>query len=72
MPGKRNNSDDLIDQSKLVNKRARRRIKQSCERIERTKHAWVTIAAGRVCTTCRTSQAKGDFDDAVPCREQAG
>jgi hypothetical protein len=31
-------------------------------------HEWTSIAVGRVCTICRTSQAEDEFDDAIACR----
>ena len=31
-------------------------------------HQWTSLAVGRVCTVCRTSQANGEFDDEGVCR----
>jgi len=33
-----------------------------------SRHEWTSIAVGRVCHVCRSSQADGEFDDSVACR----
>lgn len=30
-------------------------------------HNWQMLAVGRICTRCRLTQVKGEFDDDVPC-----
>lgn len=50
----RDSSRRLIDQSKLLRKRARRRIDESETLIERAHHNWHQIAVGRVCEVCMT------------------
>lgn len=57
-----------LDQSNLLNRRVRKKIAASQERIERGQHQWQKIALGRVCIDCLTSQATGEYEDAVPCR----
>jgi len=32
-----------------------------------TRHEWMEIAAGRVCSRCGMAQIKGEFSDAEPC-----
>jgi hypothetical protein len=60
-------SRDLLDQSELVKRRAKKRISESDERIARGQHRWMAISVGRVCTVCKVAQAKGEFDDDVAC-----
>lgn len=62
---------DLLDQSKLRAKRAKRRVAESNERVARTHHEWHKIAVGRICFVCRLAQADGQFDDGAPCKESA-
>jgi hypothetical protein len=63
----------LIDQSKLLRKRARRRIDESETLIGRAHHNWHQIAAGRVCVVCMTALPPTEYDDDVPCEpRQAG
>lgn len=69
-PEESKNHKELIDQSKIWAKRARRRIDESRERIERTHHEWHRIALGRICAVCLTTQPRDEFDDAVPCRDK--
>jgi hypothetical protein len=64
-------SRDLIDQSRLLTKRAEKQVDASRRRIERGQHKWLTIAVGRVCTECQLSQADGEFEDQTPCRPRA-
>ena len=59
---------DLIDQSKLHIRRARKSIVASNERVARTRHDWSALAVGRVCTLCHTAQATNEFDESVPCK----
>jgi hypothetical protein len=61
-------SEQLRDQSKLLEKRSRRLQRASEERIARLPHSWERIAVGRVCSTCLATQADDEFDDNVPCR----
>jgi hypothetical protein len=61
-------SRDLADQSKLLRKRARRRVNESKQRIEQAHHQWHRLPVGRVCLICQQVQAKDEFDDAVPCK----
>jgi hypothetical protein len=64
---RRRESHDLIDRSKLLNKRARKQVERSRERINRFEHRWVSITLGRVCDVCRHVQAEGEFDDNSFC-----
>jgi hypothetical protein len=64
---KRRESHDLIDRSKLLNKRARKQVSRSRERINRFEHRWVSITLGRVCEVCRQVQPDGEFDDTSAC-----
>lgn len=64
-------SKDLIDQSKLLKGRARRRIADAMERIDRGQHRWEHIALGRVCSVCRTTQTPNEYDDDVACVPKA-
>jgi hypothetical protein len=59
---------DLLDQSKPLRKRARRRVSDSKQRIERARHQWHRLPVGRVCLVCQKVQATDEFDDAVPCK----
>lgn len=63
----RRRSRDLIDQSRLRQKRAQRKIARSQERIKRTEHRWMRIALGRVCEVCKRVEAKGEFEDGTNC-----
>jgi hypothetical protein len=64
-------TQDLIDQSKLLRGRVRRRIAESKDLMQRIQHRWERIAVGRVCADCRTAQALSEFDDTVPCEPNA-
>jgi hypothetical protein len=59
--------NDLVDQSKLLNKRAKRAIASSQERLARGRHQWVYFNLGRMCQRCELLQPKDEFDDEVPC-----
>ncbi len=70
--GNRRQSQDLIDNSKLLRKRAKKLVARSSELVTRTHHKWHMLAAlGRVCAICETTQASGEFDDRVPCKRTA-
>lgn len=60
-------SRDLLDQSRLLKKRAQKLLSESDERIERTRHRWLAIRVGRVCSVCKVAQATGEFDDDDAC-----
>jgi hypothetical protein len=62
-------SKDLIDQSKLLHGRARRRIAEAQKLVPQAKHQWERIAVGRVCVSCKLAQATGEFDDSAPCEQ---
>ena len=64
----RKRSQDTVDQSNLLRKRAKRAIDRSEELVARAHHNWHLIAVGRICTICRTAQVQGEFDDAIPCK----
>jgi hypothetical protein len=53
----------LIDQSKLLNKRGKKLVAESRERIERREQRWEALPVGRVCVRCLEAQASGEFED---------
>ena len=56
-------SRDLIDQSKLLMRRAKKANARSIERSERTHHTWRQVTVGRVCEVCLLTQANGEFEE---------
>ncbi len=60
-------SRDLIDQSKLLVRRARRVHAQSVERTERAHHTWHKVTVGRVCEVCLLTQANDEFEEESNC-----
>jgi hypothetical protein len=57
----------LIDQSRILIRRAKRQRQRSQERIDRTEHRWLRLPLGRVCMDCRTAQGHDEYDDDVRC-----
>lgn len=37
---------------------------------EHTRHEWLNLRIGRICTVCRCVQVIGRFDEAVPCKAE--
>ena len=60
-------SRDLIDQSKLLIRRAKKVNARSIERAERTHHTWHQVTVGRVCEVCLLTQANGEFEEDSRC-----
>ena len=60
-------SRDLVDQSKLLRRRAKQANARSIERTNRTHHIWHQVTVGRVCEVCLLTQAKDEFEDESAC-----